>query len=83
MIPMSSSKKADGDFHQITSTYSPESCQKYLFNLEKRGNPHTDLNFLNMLKDRYDKVFAKLPMVKYSKNESYARMLVRFAELKG
>ncbi|XP_061574200.1 dual specificity protein kinase Ttk [Cololabis saira] len=70
-------------FDQIVNSKSPESCWAYLTNLEKRGNPHTDICLLNKLKDCYSKVFARLPIRQYSKNASYARILVRYAELKG
>ncbi|KAM3873603.1 dual specificity protein kinase Ttk [Diretmus argenteus] len=68
---------------QIISSNSPQSCRAYLLNLEKRGNPHTDVNLLAKLKDCYSKVFSRLPIGQYSKDESYARILVRYAELKG
>ncbi|KAM4632837.1 dual specificity protein kinase Ttk [Polymixia lowei] len=71
------------NFNQIINSNSPESCWAYLLNLEKRGNPHTDYNLLTKLKDCYSKVFSRLPIGKHSKNESYARILVRYAELKG
>uniref|UniRef100_A0A669DWC9 Ttk protein kinase n=1 Tax=Oreochromis niloticus TaxID=8128 RepID=A0A669DWC9_ORENI len=71
------------NFDQIVNSNSPESCWAYLTNLEKRGNPHTDINLLNKLKDCYSKVFFKLPVRQYSKNATYARILVRYAELKG
>ncbi|XP_047217337.1 dual specificity protein kinase Ttk [Girardinichthys multiradiatus] len=70
-------------FEQIVNFSSPESCLTYLMNLEKRGNPQTDVCLLNKLKDCYSKVFARLPIRQYSKNTSYARILVRYAELKG
>ncbi|KAK2910591.1 dual specificity protein kinase Ttk [Channa argus] len=70
-------------FDQVVKTNSPESCWAYLMNLEKRGNPHTDIHFLNKLKDCYSKIFSRLPIRQYSKNTSYARLLVRYAELKG
>nr|XP_057909973.1 dual specificity protein kinase Ttk isoform X2 [Doryrhamphus excisus] len=71
------------NFEQVISSNSPESCWSYLVNLEKRGNPHTDVGLLNKLKDCYSKVFSRLPIRKYSKNSTYARILVRYAELKG
>nr|XP_061800768.1 dual specificity protein kinase Ttk-like [Nerophis lumbriciformis] len=71
------------NFEQVINSNSPESCWTYLVNLEKRGNPHTDINFLNKIKDYYSKVFSHLPIRKYSKNSTYARILVRYAELKG
>uniref|UniRef100_A0A8C6KHL2 Dual specificity protein kinase TTK n=1 Tax=Nothobranchius furzeri TaxID=105023 RepID=A0A8C6KHL2_NOTFU len=70
-------------FDQIVNSNSPESCWAYLRNLEKRGDPHTDIRLLSKLKDCYCKVFARLPMQEFSKNTSYARILVRYAELKG
>ncbi|XP_058502962.1 dual specificity protein kinase Ttk isoform X2 [Solea solea] len=70
-------------FDQVMKTNSPESCWTYLMNLEKRGNPHTDISLLNKLKDCYSKVFSRLPIRQYSKNACYARILVRYAELKG
>nr|XP_020452873.1 dual specificity protein kinase TTK isoform X2 [Monopterus albus] len=70
-------------FDEVIKTRSPESCWTYLMNLEKRGNPHTDINLLNKLKDCYSKVFSRLPIRQYSKNTSYARILVRYAELRG
>ncbi|KAM9724248.1 dual specificity protein kinase Ttk isoform 1-T1 [Menidia menidia] len=70
-------------FDQIVSSNSPESCWMYLLNLEKRGDPRTDISLLNKLKSCYSKVFSRLPIRKYSKNVSYARILVRYAELKG
>ncbi|XP_070768366.1 dual specificity protein kinase Ttk [Enoplosus armatus] len=71
------------NFDQVINTNSPESCWTYLMNLEKRGNPYTDINLLNKLKDCYSKIFSRLPIRQFSKNASYARLLVRYAELKG
>ncbi|XP_008275827.1 dual specificity protein kinase Ttk [Stegastes partitus] len=71
------------NFDQVVSSKSPESCWTYLTSLEKRGNPRTDISVLNKLKDCYSKVFSRLPIRQYSKNASYARILVRYAELKG
>uniref|UniRef100_A0A4W6E924 Dual specificity protein kinase TTK n=1 Tax=Lates calcarifer TaxID=8187 RepID=A0A4W6E924_LATCA len=70
-------------FDQVIKMNSPESCWTYLINLEKRGNPHTDISLLNKLKDCYSKIFSRLPIRQYSKNAFYARILVRYAELKG
>uniref|UniRef100_A0A3Q3EBX2 Ttk protein kinase n=1 Tax=Labrus bergylta TaxID=56723 RepID=A0A3Q3EBX2_9LABR len=70
-------------FDQVVNTNSPESFWTYLMNLEKRGNPHTDINLLNKLKDCYSKIFSRLPIRQFSKNATYARILVRYAELKG
>uniref|UniRef100_A0A3B4A8D9 Protein kinase domain-containing protein n=1 Tax=Periophthalmus magnuspinnatus TaxID=409849 RepID=A0A3B4A8D9_9GOBI len=66
---------------QIVNKQSPETCWTHLKNLEKRGNPQMDSNFLIKLKDCYSKIFAKMPIRQYSKNPSYAKMLVRYAEL--
>uniref|UniRef100_A0A672QHA5 Dual specificity protein kinase Ttk-like n=1 Tax=Sinocyclocheilus grahami TaxID=75366 RepID=A0A672QHA5_SINGR len=71
------------DINQLISTNSPESCQIFLKNLEKRGDPGSDPAFLFKLLDCYSKVFARFPLAKHCKTESYARMLVRYAELKG
>lgn len=71
------------NFEQIVNTNSPESCWTYLMSLEKRGNPHTDINLLNKLKYCYSKIFSRLPIRQFSKNVSCARILVRYAELKG
>ncbi|XP_033495819.2 dual specificity protein kinase Ttk [Epinephelus lanceolatus] len=71
------------NFEQIINTNSPESCWTYLMSLEKRGNPHTDINLLNKLKYCYSKIFSRLPIRQFSKNASCARILVRYAELKG
>ncbi|XP_031730358.1 dual specificity protein kinase Ttk [Anarrhichthys ocellatus] len=70
-------------FDQVVNSHSPESCWTYLMDLEKRGSPHTDIYLLNKLKDCYSKIFSRLPIRQFSKNASYARILVRYAELKG
>ncbi|XP_015210994.2 dual specificity protein kinase Ttk isoform X1 [Lepisosteus oculatus] len=67
---------------QILSSSSPESCLAHLKNIEKRGNPHTDPCLLKKLVDCYGHVFSCLPVEKNCRNESYAMMLVKFAELK-
>ncbi|XP_028986173.1 dual specificity protein kinase Ttk isoform X2 [Betta splendens] len=66
-------------FDQIIKSNSPELCWTYLTNLEERGNPQ----IMNKIKDYCSKVFSRLPMSQYSKNSSYAKILVRYAELKG
>ncbi|XP_077455707.1 dual specificity protein kinase Ttk [Stigmatopora argus] len=71
------------NFEQLILSNSPESCWAYLMNLEKRGNPHTDINLLNKLKDCYFKFFSRLPLRNFSKNESYAKIMIRYAEIKG
>ncbi|KAL2084601.1 hypothetical protein ACEWY4_020119 [Coilia grayii] len=65
----------------IITSNSPESCLTYLTNLEKKGDPHADRVLLNELMDCYTQVFSHMPLGKYCQSQSYARMLVRFAEL--
>ncbi|XP_072534958.1 dual specificity protein kinase Ttk [Salminus brasiliensis] len=72
-----------GNMNQIISSGSPEACFTYLTNLEKTGDPHTDASFLCRLLDCYSRVFSRLPLARHNKTESYARMLIRYAELKG
>uniref|UniRef100_H3CN46 Ttk protein kinase n=1 Tax=Tetraodon nigroviridis TaxID=99883 RepID=H3CN46_TETNG len=69
------------NINQVISSNSPKSCLSYLTDLEKKGDPYTDCNHLTRLVDSYTKVFSTLPVGKHCENESYARMLVRFAEL--
>ncbi|KAL3060667.1 hypothetical protein OYC64_015093 [Pagothenia borchgrevinki] len=71
------------NFDQVVNTNSPESCWAFLMDLEKRGNPHTDIIVLNKLKNCYSKIFSYMPIRKFNKNACYARILVRYAELKG
>ncbi|XP_062394314.1 dual specificity protein kinase Ttk [Sardina pilchardus] len=71
------------NINKIISSNSPGSCLTYLANLEKKGDPHTDHVLLHKLMDCYTQVFSNMPLGKYCQNQSYARMLVRFAELKG
>ncbi|KAJ8411481.1 hypothetical protein AAFF_G00162890 [Aldrovandia affinis] len=70
------------NINQVISSNSPETCWAYLLNLEKKGDPHTDSNLLTRLIDCYTRVFSSLPLAKHGQNESYARTLVRFAQLK-
>lgn len=70
------------NINQVIHTNSPESCLSYLADLEKKGDPHLDRNHLTRLVDFYTRVFSNMPLGKHCENESYARMLVRFAELK-
>lgn len=68
--------------NQVISSNLPESCYSYLMELEKKGNPHLDYSLLTKLIDFYTKVFSNMPLGKHCQNENYAKMLVRFAELK-
>ncbi|KAK7887167.1 hypothetical protein WMY93_026788 [Mugilogobius chulae] len=70
------------NINQVIGSNSPESCLSYLMDLEKKGDPHVDHGHLTRLLDFYTRVFSNLPLGKHSQNESYAKMLVRFAELK-
>lgn len=70
------------NINQVISSNSPKSCFSYLTDLEKKGDPYADCNHLTRLVDSYTRVFANMPLGKHCENESYARMLVRFAELK-
>ncbi|XP_028653497.1 dual specificity protein kinase Ttk [Erpetoichthys calabaricus] len=67
---------------QIMLSGSPEECFTFLMKIEKDGNPTIDPKFHKKLIDLYSKLSASLPPEKHSKNESYARILIRFAELK-
>lgn len=69
------------NINQVIGSNSPESCLSYLTDLEKKGDPHLDRNHLTRLVDFYTRVFSNMPLGKHCQNESYARMLVRFAEL--
>uniref|UniRef100_A0AAV2MBC7 Protein kinase domain-containing protein n=1 Tax=Knipowitschia caucasica TaxID=637954 RepID=A0AAV2MBC7_KNICA len=77
------SRMEDATFNieEIVNTKSPEACLSFLKNLETMGNPQTD-TVLNKIKDCYSKIFAKMPIRQFSKSPSYAKILVRYAELK-
>lgn len=68
---------------QIMGLNSPEACYTYLTDLERISDPRTDAAFLSKLLSYYSKVFTRFPLEQYHKLESYARILVRYAELKG
>ncbi|XP_065691492.2 dual specificity protein kinase TTK isoform X3 [Patagioenas fasciata] len=72
-----------GTVNQIMmTTNNPEDWLCFLLRLEKKGIPQTDVGLLNRLIGRYSQAVTALPAEKHSQNESYARILVRFAELK-
>uniref|UniRef100_A0ABM5GCL6 Dual specificity protein kinase TTK n=1 Tax=Pogona vitticeps TaxID=103695 RepID=A0ABM5GCL6_9SAUR len=72
-----------GTVNQIMMTANnPEDWLSFLLKLEKKGSPQTDTSLLNRLIGRYSQAVAALSAEKYSQNESYAHILVRFAELK-
>lgn len=61
---------------------NPEDWLNFLLKMEKKGIPQSDIGLLNRLIGRYSQAVAALSAEKYSQNESYAHILVRFAELK-
>ncbi|XP_048386294.1 dual specificity protein kinase Ttk [Stegostoma tigrinum] len=65
---------ADGNF--------PEDWFVYLQKVEKMGDPQTNETLLNRLIDLYNDTVAALSVEKHYANECYARILIRFAELK-
>ncbi|XP_069707425.1 dual specificity protein kinase TTK [Phaenicophaeus curvirostris] len=72
-----------GTVNQIMmTTNNPEDWLSFLLRLEKKGIPQTDVSLLNRLIGRYSQAVTALPAEKHSQDESYARILVRFAELK-
>ncbi|KAF4794732.1 Dual specificity protein kinase TTK [Turdus rufiventris] len=72
-----------GTVNQIMMTKNnPEDWLCFLLKLEKKGVPQMDVSLLNRLIGRYSQAVTALPAEKYSQDESYARILVRFAELK-
>uniref|UniRef100_A0A6G1R823 Dual specificity protein kinase TTK n=1 Tax=Hypotaenidia okinawae TaxID=2861861 RepID=A0A6G1R823_9GRUI len=72
-----------GTVNQIMMTANnPEDWLCFLLRLEKKGIPQMDGSLLNRLIGRYSQAVTALPAEKHSQDESYARILVRFAELK-
>ncbi|XP_035178415.1 dual specificity protein kinase TTK [Oxyura jamaicensis] len=71
-----------GTVNQIMMTNNPEDWLSFLLRLEKKGIPHMDVSTLNRLIGRYSQAVTALPAEKHSEDEKYARILVRFAELK-
>ncbi|XP_007903238.1 dual specificity protein kinase Ttk [Callorhinchus milii] len=72
-----------GTIRQIMSAGNcPEDWLAYLQKVEKMGDPQTNTSLLNKLLELYDETVAALPVERHAANESYARILVRFAELK-
>ncbi|XP_075454075.1 dual specificity protein kinase TTK isoform X2 [Ascaphus truei] len=72
-----------GIIGHLTTAKTPEEWQSSLVKLEDKGLPQTDRILLNKLIDNYSQAVGSLPAEKHSRNESYAQILVRFAELKG
>ncbi|XP_010706001.1 dual specificity protein kinase TTK isoform X1 [Meleagris gallopavo] len=71
-----------GTVNRIMMTNNPEDWLCFLLRLEKKGSPQMDLSVLNRLIGRYSQAVTALPAEKHSEDENYARILVRFAELK-
>ncbi|KFQ41030.1 Dual specificity protein kinase TTK, partial [Mesitornis unicolor] len=72
-----------GTVNQIMMTRNnPEDWLCFLLRLEKKGVPQMDVSLLNRLLGRYSQAVTALPAEKHSQDENYARILVRFAELK-
>ncbi|XP_039190377.1 dual specificity protein kinase TTK isoform X2 [Crotalus tigris] len=72
-----------GTVNQIMMTANnPEDWLSFLLKMEKGGTFQTDTSLLNRLIGRYSQAVAALSAEKYSQNENYAHILVRFAELK-
>ncbi|XP_072188266.1 dual specificity protein kinase TTK [Excalfactoria chinensis] len=66
----------------MMTTNNPEDWLCFLLRLEKNGVSQTDFSILNRLIGRYSQAVTALPAEKHSEDENYARILVRFAELK-
>ncbi|XP_030054929.1 dual specificity protein kinase TTK [Microcaecilia unicolor] len=83
-----SKRSADTTDHSGTvnnimmTTNSPEDWLSFLLKSEKKGDLQTDSSLLNKMIGLYSRAVAALPPETYSLNESYALILVRFAELK-
>ncbi|KAM4611161.1 dual specificity protein kinase TTK-like, partial [Discoglossus pictus] len=61
---------------------TPEEWQSFLVKIENTGLPQSDRVLLNKLIDHYSQAVESLPAELHSNDESYAQILVRFAELK-
>ncbi|XP_053567992.1 dual specificity protein kinase TTK [Bombina bombina] len=71
-----------GFFGHLVTEKTPEEWQIYLIKLENTGLPQSDRALLGKLIDNYSQAVESLPADQHSNNESYAKILVRFAELK-
>ncbi|XP_069830784.1 dual specificity protein kinase TTK [Dendropsophus ebraccatus] len=71
-----------GIFNHLLTPKTPEEWLASLLKLERTGLPQSDRILLNKLIDTYTQAVEALSAEKYSHNESYAKILVRFAELK-
>ncbi|XP_069582554.1 dual specificity protein kinase TTK [Ranitomeya imitator] len=71
-----------GFFNHLLTPKTPEEWLSFLLKLESTGLPQSDRMLLNKLIDSYTKAVEMLSPEKHSHNESYAKISVRFAELK-
>ncbi|XP_073482952.1 dual specificity protein kinase TTK [Aquarana catesbeiana] len=71
-----------GVFNSFLNPKTPEEWLASLLKLENTGLPQSDHVLLNRLLDNYSHAVGSLPAEDHSHNESYAKILVRFAELK-
>lgn len=71
-----------GIFNYLLTPKSPEEWLSLLMKMEASGLPQTDRILLDKLIDNYSLAVGALSAEKHSRNESYAQILVRFAELK-
>ncbi|KAM5164621.1 dual specificity protein kinase TTK [Mantella aurantiaca] len=71
-----------GVFNYLLTPKTPEEWLTSLLKLENTGLPQTDHVLLNRLLDNYSHAVGSLLAENHSHNESYAKILVRFAELK-
>ncbi|XP_018408209.1 PREDICTED: dual specificity protein kinase TTK [Nanorana parkeri] len=71
-----------GVFNHLLTPKNPEECLISLLRLENIGLPQIDHVLLNRLLDNYNHAVESLSAENHSHNESYAKILVRFAELK-
>ncbi|KAM3930751.1 dual specificity protein kinase TTK [Leptodactylus fuscus] len=71
-----------GVFNHLLTPKTPEEWLSSLLKLERTGLPQSDRVLLNKLIDNYTQAVGVLSPETHSHNESYAKILVRFAELK-
>ncbi|XP_044146519.1 dual specificity protein kinase TTK isoform X2 [Bufo gargarizans] len=71
-----------GVFNHLLTPKTPEEWLSSLLKLESTGLPQSDRILLNKLIDNYTQAVGALSPEKHSHNESYAKIMVRFAELK-
>ncbi|XP_063772941.1 dual specificity protein kinase TTK isoform X2 [Pseudophryne corroboree] len=71
-----------GAFSHLLSPKTPEEWLTSLLKLENTGLPQSDHVLFNKLIDSYSLAVGSLSAEKHSRSESYAKILVRFAELK-